>query len=196
VSVAPLHTYFRRPSRPTIWSSRLLELYDYWDHKRHGRAAPGRADLDPADIPRLLPIVYLVDVTHSPLDFRFRLVGTEFCEKYGRDFTGERLVAVNKHDHRDEVLADYERCAALRVPVVSRRDFVNDMGVNWRYERILLPLCDDDGPVNMLIGGMDIRIPLAEWRKLERLHGEDDGAPAPTPGVAGGDHQSGAPAPK
>jgi len=172
MNVIPLRFDDSDRGRPEIWSARLNELFDYWHAKRGRRAAATRGQIDPSDIPALLPIVFLVDVEHDPLRFRFRLVGTEFCEKFGRDFTGARLEDVNRqHAARDTVIGDYERCAGDVVPVVSRNAFPNDMGVEWRYEHLLLPLLGDDGRVNMLLGGMEIRIPIREWRKLEELHG-------------------------
>jgi hypothetical protein len=34
---------------------RVRAIYRYWDSKRNGRLMPRRADLDPVDIPKLLP---------------------------------------------------------------------------------------------------------------------------------------------
>ena len=38
---------------------RVRAIYRYWDGKRNGRLMPSRADLDPVDIPKLLPDAYL-----------------------------------------------------------------------------------------------------------------------------------------
>ena len=54
--------------------SHHLDLYRYWDGRRNGRRMPARRDIDPADIPGLLPHVSLI---HKPDgQFRFRLVGS------------------------------------------------------------------------------------------------------------------------
>ena len=46
--------------------SYLVEFLEYWRGKCDGRAMPARADIDPLEIPRLLPYVYLVDVLDDP----------------------------------------------------------------------------------------------------------------------------------
>ncbi len=152
-----------------IWSKRLTDLFLYWQGKRNGRHFPSRADIDPLDIPSLLPVVFLVDVKGEPVDFRFRLVGSEFARKYGTDMTGRTLGEVNRHAHSGAILKDYAVCAEEGVPLASRNSFINDQGIYWRYERILMPLGDEAGRVQMILGGMDINIPLSELSRLETV---------------------------
>jgi|GEM_PF-405096 len=150
-----------------IWSKRLTDLFFYWQGKRHGQSFPSRADIDPLDIPALLPIVFLVDVEGDPADFRFRLVGSEFARKFGADMTGRTLRDVNRHAHSEAILRDYGICAKECISLASRNSFINDQGVYWKYERILMPLGDGTGRVDMILGGMDINIPLSELSRLE-----------------------------
>ena len=49
---------------------RLRQAFAYWRGKLAGRAMPARRDIDPVDVPTLLPYVMLVDVLPAPLDFR------------------------------------------------------------------------------------------------------------------------------
>ena len=52
--------------RPTpITDGRLQEALDYWRRKSAGKAMPRRVDIDPLDIPKLLPDVMLVEVLPS-----------------------------------------------------------------------------------------------------------------------------------
>ena len=51
-------------------------IYHYWDDKRNGRLMPRRADLDPVDIPKLLPDIGLVDVVPDERQYVYRLIGT------------------------------------------------------------------------------------------------------------------------
>ncbi len=50
-------------------------LIDYWMHQRSGNGLPARHDIDPAEIPGLLPHLALVDVVHRGSRFRVRLAG-------------------------------------------------------------------------------------------------------------------------
>ena len=59
-----------------------------------------RADIDPTDIPKLLPHVMLVEVlASSRYRYRYRLIGTENAEAHGMNATGRYL---------DEVLPGQE----------------------------------------------------------------------------------------
>src|ERR1051325_9903462 len=71
----------------------LVALYRYWDGKRGARAMPARRDLDPSEIVRLLPHIYMVDVQSDPLRFRYRLIGTAIVNLLGRDYTGRMVDA-------------------------------------------------------------------------------------------------------
>jgi hypothetical protein len=63
-----------------------LDLYRHWLGKTNGRVMPARGDIDPVEIPKVLPHMALV---HKPDgQYRFRLVGTNISEMIGRDLTG------------------------------------------------------------------------------------------------------------
>src|SRR5258708_36533592 len=77
-------------STPSIGDPRLQEAYGYWLQMCAGRALPSRRDLDPVDIPKLLPHVLLVEV-HDGGRYRYRLIGTENVREHGMDATGRYL---------------------------------------------------------------------------------------------------------
>ena len=70
---------------------RVRAIYRYWDGKRNGRLMPSRADLDPVDIPKLLPDICLVDVVPDARRYVYRLIGTNECAMRGRDPTGQAV---------------------------------------------------------------------------------------------------------
>src|SRR5436190_2826857 len=70
---------------------RLHQVHAYWQSRRAGRQMPSRSDIDPTDIPGLLPFVFLVEVLNEPRDFRFRLAGTHFSEFAGMEVTGRTI---------------------------------------------------------------------------------------------------------
>src|SRR5215469_5086608 len=81
------------PSADIISHPTLVALHRYWDGKRGGRMMPSRRDLDPSEIVKLLPHIYMVDVLRDPLRFRYRLIGTAICAFLGRDYTGRAVDA-------------------------------------------------------------------------------------------------------
>ncbi|MCH2395582.1 PAS domain-containing protein [Oceanibaculum sp.] len=75
--------------REAIQHERLRQLYDYWEGKRGNRLMPARTDIDPVEIPGLLPNLILIDVERGERNrYRFRLYGTEVCANRGADLPG------------------------------------------------------------------------------------------------------------
>lgn len=67
---------------PESWHENLQAMYNYWlkIHPAEG-GMPSRADFDPLDIPHLLPIMWMYDVSRAkPYRFKFGLVGTEIVD--------------------------------------------------------------------------------------------------------------------
>src|SRR5271154_2797991 len=86
------------------------EPHANWLRKGAGRRLPGRRDLDPADIPRLLPHVMLVEVPAGGR-YRYRLIGTENVREHGIDATGRYLDEVLPGpDYKAHVLRLYDEC--------------------------------------------------------------------------------------
>ena len=66
-------------------------FYEYWRSKCVDGRLPERHDIDPLEIPELLPGIILMDVARDGqrLRFRIRLAGTMVCSVHHRDITGE-----------------------------------------------------------------------------------------------------------
>ena len=143
---------------PSILAPVLQPLLAYWKSRAGDRPLPARADIDPLDIPRLLPFLYLVDVEPltggtMPHRFRYRLVGTGIVERNGRDPTGRYLDDFENRPFHETIMADYARCATEKRPVAATRRFMDATGRHWPYQRLVLPLSENGQDVNMLLGG-------------------------------------------
>ncbi len=139
-----------------IASPALRDLYLYWQDKWQGHRMPTRADIEPLEMPALLPLVYLVDVEtgvdpeRGPLRFRFRLIGTRIVGWFGRDLTGQYV---------DESFAPrYREAATTGLPLYDVLDKGGADGApggrHGFYQRLLMPLAGDDGEIEMLLGGV------------------------------------------
>lgn len=128
------------------------ELFAYWASLREGGRLPGRRQLDPAPIKRLLPTVSLIDVVREPLEFRMRLAGTGLYGVYGREITGRRLSEIY-----NTAAADYWRVELGKV-VSEGRPAVGVHNLAWRGASHLsilwlrLPLASDGERVDMILG--------------------------------------------
>jgi hypothetical protein len=133
---------------------KLRVLLAYWNDKRGTRAMPARADIDPLDVPPILPNIVLVDVTGDPPRFRFRVVGTDIVFRYGAELTGRDLEQVDLGTELGSVRSQYEETTRERVPTYCRHQIETGGGKLLRYERLLLPLAAGGTHVDMLLGGV------------------------------------------
>ena len=68
-------------------------LFDYWNTQRGHRAAPERADIDPAAIRHALGDTFMLAADFVD-QLRFRLAGTRVCALFGREIKGEGFTAL------------------------------------------------------------------------------------------------------
>ena len=136
----------------TFGDADLTALYSYWASKCGNRAMPSRADINPAEIPSLLPDVFIMEI-HDPLRFRFRLVGTMICQRWNQNHTGKWLDELNFDVDPGTVLEQYATVALTGVPRSDLKEFVDHNSRYLHYRRLLLPLSEDGVSPNMLLGG-------------------------------------------
>ena len=133
------------------------ELLAYWTGKKALGLLPGRADIDPGDLKRLLPTVSLIDVRRSggpsrAFEYRLRLAGTGLYRIYGGEITGKGLDEV----YPGEVGAQWRR--ELDAVVADRKPAVGVHSFSWRGASHLstmwmrLPLASDGREVDMILG--------------------------------------------
>ena len=140
-------------SLPPNCHPKIRALHDYWAGKRRGRAMPARADLDPIDIPALLPHVFLIEVKAAePQLLTYRVFGTALVELFGFDFTLQEVGKGTLPEHLPEMRARYGRVIRDGQPYYHRtrlRDRLNDF---TDVDRIILPLSPDGARVDQMIG--------------------------------------------
>jgi hypothetical protein len=120
----------------------IRRFYDYWDEKRGDRPFPSRADIDPLDFKFALGRVSLIDVTHDPLRFRYRIVASYLTEHLGYEMTGKFADEIPEPATRDYTIGRYTDAVMAHAPVHELGDVVID-GRHWAQEVLLLPLARD-----------------------------------------------------
>lgn len=138
---------------PATAKPEIIALYDYWRSKAPvDGTLPGRKHIDPLDIPKLLPHIWLVDVVDDPRRFRVRLLGTALVAIGTPLKVGEFILDRLLPEQRAASLAEFESVVQSREPLWYRGP------VNLRHgtyvhevERIFLPLAADGRHVDMLL---------------------------------------------
>lgn len=132
---------------------RLEAAYRYWRQKAGERRMPCRADIDPIEIPKLLPHVMLVDVLPEGR-YRYRLIGTENARAHGINATGRFLDEVLPGvEYRAHVLRLYDECVRENRPLYSESLFLSAARqAAERHTKVLfLPLSEDGERVNIVL---------------------------------------------
>lgn len=134
---------------------RLHQLYAYWNKCRGSRLMPARADIDPLDIPKLLPDIALISVVPDvPIEQRFvmKVFGTKLRDSHEVDWTGKSLFETAPR-------AAAERIALAANTVVTKREpWIATGSLYWvpeksflAFEVLQLPLSDDGKTVNLIL---------------------------------------------
>jgi hypothetical protein len=115
---------------------RLLRGVEYWRNKAAGRVMPDRRDLNPAEIPDLLPWIVLWDVI--PGGYRIRLAGTGICEAHGREIKGFDFETL--HGEGAAVIKpEYDYVVREKLPHYAERTMWWNHRSYRSYRRVLLP---------------------------------------------------------
>lgn len=130
----------------------IRQLYAYWDAKRGDKACPARRDLDPLDIPNLLPGIVLAEVvSYHPLDLIYRVVGTHEVVCRGSDPTGKLVSEAFHGESMEQVLFVYQTIVDRKEPAFLREPVFSPRKVYVNEENLFLPLSDDGETVNRVL---------------------------------------------
>ncbi len=139
---------------PTGLSQPVLKpVLDYWELKRARRPLPSRADIDPQDLKPYLRHLFLIEVLGGG-EFRYRLVGSEITERYGRNSTGKTVAEIyaGMPQLRDWLTGMLLAVTRMARPVLAWGPL---SAINQQHilsESLHLPLADDGATVSMIFG--------------------------------------------
>ena len=143
-------------------SRRVQRLHEYWRSKAEMRGSvPQRRDIDPIELPDLLPNLMLLDVEPSPLRFRYRLVGTRIVDFSYDDFTGTYLDEAGWVEEKGFTRA-YTDAVTERRPTGGIYTWELRSGAPGTCEFALFPLSDEQGAITHVLAIEDYDFPLLE----------------------------------
>ena len=136
-------------------SNGVRRLHEYWDRSRGERPMPRRSDFDPADLPRLLPGMILVDVEGVRPDgtglYRYRVVGGSEVAARRHNPTGRLVDEGYYAESLESALAAYDFVRIKRRPLYDPVDFVDRAGRRVRESSILLPFSENGEDVSQIL---------------------------------------------
>ena len=148
-------------------SSIGTELYAYWELKRGERLMPSRADIDPADLKRILPNIILARIDRESKRVRYTLVGTRCVAQAAMDYTNYYL---DELDFVSEIGTDwpavYRAIAAEKAPIYGLCQIKFTDGVVKPYVCAMFPLSSDGERVDQVLAIEDLELDLLEVERL------------------------------
>jgi len=133
--------------------NKLRRLYDYWHSRCRGDSYPSRRDIDPLDIPELLPNVFLLDVVGDAEDFVFRLAGTLVEDAFSMPLRGKSITVIQRDAGTPIPVAQHIEVARGAGPRYREGIVLVAGREHWKTQRLLLPLSSDGRRVDVLMGG-------------------------------------------
>lgn len=144
--------------RQRLMSPLTRGVLDYWETKRGGRVWPLRADFDPAEVPRFLPYLALLGVEHEPLDFVYRLAGTEVDAHSAVPLTGRRASEIETQRQPGGIWALLSETAELGVPATRLVTYVGRFQDVRSCEVLALPLSTSERTLDRLLLALDFAV--------------------------------------
>jgi hypothetical protein len=135
---------------------KVRQAYEYWLGKSAGGLLPSRSDIKPLELRGLLDHLFLIDVTQEPLGFTFRLVGSQLTQWAGREHTGFTFNDQPDEPNWKTVFDDYRSVVETRLPRRDERTAPWAREGFYRFERMVAPLSNSGGTVDMLFGALDM----------------------------------------
>jgi len=93
----------------------------------------------------------LIDVLREPLDFRYRLIGTEARSILKADYTGKRFSDLPGKGKGSIVWDNCEQVVLTKAPFSRSPPYAGPEPYLRHCENLLLPLSEDDMEVGMIL---------------------------------------------
>ena len=151
----------------------LSSLWRYWDMKRGRRRMPLRREIEPGEIPRLLPHLQLVERIEGK-GFRYRLTGSATVQGYGFDPTGKFTHEILPPPRHRIASRHYSIVFDSGRALFARNSYVKDSYQMVIISRIILPLSLDGEGVGMLLLGHTFASPSPEEQMAPGTAGDID----------------------
>lgn len=132
-------------------SDTVRELYFYWAARCRDGQPPRRADIDPIEIPKLLPYLTIVEVVPDARRYVYRLVGTREVEVRGNDPTGKSVTEGFYGPSVADGHKFYNRVVATMAPVYDDSPYVSQDGRYNDEEMLFLPLSENGTTVSRIL---------------------------------------------
>jgi len=137
----------------------LKPAYDYWRSKRGNRTIPRRSDIEPTEIPRLLPNIQITELVAGGKRIRYRLAGSAIVEAYGSELKGKYFDEVFMGERLRFAEENYRVMCERKRPVLVVNHYHSARNVALVCHRLIMPLSEDGETVNQCLTALNFHFP-------------------------------------
>lgn len=141
--------------------ARLSYALSAWHRWRGAKRWPARTDIDPLDFRKLLPNLFLVEVSPDGKRFRYTLSGETVRQNLGFELSGLYLEDLFHDDQLKSIEASYRRVVMGGQAQYMMQHWDRRGQLVMQYRRLLLPLAGKDETQIGLILGVALYDPMA-----------------------------------
>ncbi|HFC05093.1 MAG TPA: PAS domain-containing protein, partial [Rhizobiales bacterium] len=147
-------------------SSRIL--FRFWEATRGEMAAARKQDLNLRQIAKILPNIAILERELAKPNYKWRLAGTGVCRLWGKELTGQDVLANWPGFERQTMQSGFDMVVASLQPCVARFKAINNLGSQIGVEFIGFPIQDaNTGAIQILAAIVPFRSP--DWLGTEEL---------------------------
>lgn len=121
----------------------VLEILTYWQDRCRGALWPRKSDIHPWDLKAKLGRLCILEVKRSPLDFIYRLDGSNIASVTQQDMTGRSVLTVAPEEYGKAIFDDLAEALEADAPLLWHVD-LNLPPAVYPYQRLVLPLSAGD----------------------------------------------------
>lgn len=129
----------------------IRDSFDFWKSNGWPERLPMRDDLNPFDVPKLMPHMLLLDVLNDPRDYCYRLIGTAIGPHLAQDWTGVRMSEIEHQRQPSQIWDNCDRVVHSMQPRLGRTPYVGPHADFLYAEDLILPLGDGGDGVGKLL---------------------------------------------
>ena len=137
---------------PARYAKDIVDLHRQWQVLAGGDA-PARDTIDPLSMPRLLPVLAIMELVVDVDDWRYALVGEEVRQMIGGSVKGRLLgdVLAGDADDARRVRKLYDETVSVGRPTISFGRHTVGFGTQREFARLLFPYRDRNGALTTLL---------------------------------------------
>ena len=144
--------------REGLQSVHLLDMFNYYiSLQKEAGGMPPRAMFNPAEKPRHLPNIFMVEHERQPdgsSDYRYRVFGTGLAVLFGCEMTGKLVSEFPARNRALRTRKILDRVAELREPLRTAGHFMSRNGMPIFGESVALPF-GENGRVTHILADLD-----------------------------------------